>query len=70
MEKYKILWQRQQCHTLKIGETQVTDGIMTFIKKHLKVEYIITGEPQRTEHFDYPLDAIREIVINMGIIEI
>jgi len=29
------------------------------------VEYIITGEPQRIERFDYPLDAIREIVINM-----
>jgi len=29
------------------------------------VEYIITGEPQRTERFDYPPDAIREIVINM-----
>lgn len=29
------------------------------------VEYIITGEPQRTERFDYPLAAIREIVINM-----
>jgi ATP-dependent DNA helicase RecG len=29
------------------------------------VEYIITGEPQRTERFDYPFDAIREIVINM-----
>ena len=39
--------------------------IMAFIKKHLKVEYIITGEPQRTERFDYPLDAIREIVVNM-----
>ncbi len=41
------------------------DEIMLFIKKHLKVEYIITGEPQRTERFDYPLDAIREVVINM-----
>jgi len=29
------------------------------------VEFIITGEPQRIERFDYPLDAIREIVINM-----
>ena len=28
-------------------------------------EYIITGNPQRTERFDYPLDAIREIVLNM-----
>lgn len=42
-----------------------TDEIIAFIKKHLMVEYIITGEPQRTERFDYPLDAIREIVINM-----
>ena len=41
------------------------DDIMTFIKKHLKVEYIITGNPQRIERFDYPLDAIREIVVNM-----
>ena len=41
------------------------DEILNFIKKHLMVEYIITGEPQRTERFDYPLNAIREIVINM-----
>jgi len=41
------------------------DEILAFIKKHLMVEYIITGQPQRTERFDYPLDAIREIVINM-----
>ena len=44
---------------------QEVDSIIAFIKKHLKVEYIITGEPQRTERFDYPLDAIREIVVNM-----
>ena len=25
------------------------EDIITFIKKHLKVEYIITGAPQRTE---------------------
>ncbi len=28
-------------------------------------EFIITGEPQRTVKYDYPLEAIREIVINM-----
>ncbi len=38
------------------------DEILAFVKKHLMVEYIITGEPQRIERFDYPLDAIREIV--------
>ncbi|MCB0511605.1 MAG: putative DNA binding domain-containing protein [Bacteroidetes bacterium] len=41
------------------------EKIIAFIKKHLMVEYIITGEPQRTERFNYPLDAIREVVINM-----
>ena len=41
------------------------DEIIAFIKKHLMVEFIITGKPQRDERFDYPLDAIRELVINM-----
>ena len=34
------------------------------IKKHLMVEYIIIGNPQREERYDYPLEANREIVIN------
>ena len=42
-----------------------TDAIIAFIKKHLMVEYIITADPQNRERFDYPLEAIREIVINM-----
>ena len=43
-----------------------TEKIMAFIKKHLMVEYIITDKQlERIERFDYPLDAIREIVINM-----
>ena len=41
------------------------DEIIAFIKKHLIVEFIITGNPQREERYDYPLEAIREIVINM-----
>jgi ATP-dependent DNA helicase RecG len=41
------------------------DQLMAFVRKNLMVEYIITGEPQRTERFDYPLDALREIVVNM-----
>ena len=44
--------------------TQV-DIAIEFIKKHLMTEFIITGEPQRTVQYDYPLEAIREIVINM-----
>ena len=41
------------------------DEVLLFVRKHLKVEYIITGAPQRVERFDYPEDALREIVINM-----
>jgi ATP-dependent DNA helicase RecG len=44
---------------------QEVEDTIAFIKKHLKIEYIITGKPQRSERFDYPLDAIREIVVNM-----
>jgi len=41
------------------------DIAIEFIKKHLMIEFIITGNPQREEKYDYPLEAIREIVINM-----
>ncbi len=41
------------------------DMTLDGIKKHLMTEFIITGEPQRTVRYDYPLEAIREIVINM-----
>ncbi|MCX7101566.1 MAG: hypothetical protein NTX38_08750, partial [Methylobacter sp.] len=43
---------------------QVT-RIMDFILKHTNKAYIITGNPKREERWDYPMDAIREIVINM-----
>jgi len=41
------------------------DALMLFVRKHLMVEYIIMGNPQREERYDYPLDAIREIILNM-----
>jgi len=41
------------------------DIAIEFIKKHLMTEFIITGEPQRIVKYNYPLEAIREIVINM-----
>ena len=41
------------------------DELLIFIRKHLMVEFIITGNPQREERYDYPIDAIREIVLNM-----
>ena len=41
------------------------DETLAFIRKNLMVEYIITGNAQREERFDYPVEAIREIVVNM-----
>ena len=41
------------------------DEILKFIKKNLMVEFIITGDAAREEKYDYPINAIREIVINM-----
>ena len=43
--------------------TQV-DEVMDFMRKHINVEFVITGKPQRDEIWDYPLDALREAVIN------
>ena len=42
---------------------QVED-VMTCIKKNISVRYEITGKPQREEIWDYPLDALREAVLN------
>ena len=41
------------------------DAALSFIRKHLNRSYIITGDKQREERWDYPLTALREIVVNM-----
>ncbi|MDR3246191.1 MAG: putative DNA binding domain-containing protein [Prevotellaceae bacterium] len=57
--------------TIKDGITVSTDlvtevnDILAFIRKHISKEFIITGNPAREERWDYPLDALREIVMNM-----
>jgi len=40
------------------------DEVMNFIRKHINVEFVISGNPQRDEIWDYPLQALREAVIN------
>ncbi len=41
------------------------DGVMAFVKNHLMAEIVITGKPAHDIRYDYPVDAIREIVLNM-----
>lgn len=40
------------------------DEVMNYMKRVLQLSYTITGNAQRTETWEYPLDAIREIVTN------
>lgn len=39
--------------------------VMDFVKKHLMAGFAITGKPEHDLVYDYPVDAIREIVLNM-----
>jgi len=40
------------------------DETMDFLRKHINVRFVITGKPRRDEIWDYPLDALREAVVN------
>ncbi|MBN8703401.1 MAG: putative DNA binding domain-containing protein [Bacteroidetes bacterium] len=42
----------------------IIEPTIAAIRKNLRVQYIITGKPQRDEIWEYPLDAIREAVVN------
>ena len=44
--------------------TQV-DEVLNYIKKHINLEVIITGNAQNIQKWQYPMEAIREIVLNM-----
>ena len=44
-----------------------TDEIMNFILKHINKRVIITGKLENEELWDYPLEALRELVLNMVI---
>jgi ATP-dependent DNA helicase RecG len=41
------------------------EEVLNFVRKHINKEIIITGEARNTERWQYPLEAIREIVLNM-----
>jgi ATP-dependent DNA helicase RecG len=44
--------------------TQI-EQVMDFVRKHANKRMIFTGEARRIEKWQYPMEAIREIVINM-----
>ncbi len=40
------------------------DEAMDFIHKNINVKFIMTGRPEREQIWDYPLEALREAIIN------
>lgn len=44
--------------------TQVEE-VIGFVKKHMNLSLIITGDVENKQKWQYPLEAIREIVLNM-----
>lgn len=43
---------------------EIVDKVMDFVRLYAKVAYKFTGKPAREEIYEYPLEAIREAVIN------
>ena len=41
------------------------EQVMEFVVKHINKEIIITGQPRNIQRWQYPLEALREIIINM-----
>lgn len=57
--------------TLVIDDRMIEDNIieqideaMDFIRKNINVKFIMTGRPEREQVWDYPLEALREAIIN------
>ena len=50
----------------QITETLFTaaEDALTFIKNYIKIEYIFNGDIKRKERWEYPLDAIKESLLN------
>ena len=43
---------------------EIVEQVMDFVRLYSKVAYRFTGKPQREEIYEYPLEAVREAVIN------
>ena len=51
--------------TLRTDLFTEINEVFNFIRKHINKAYIITGIPQREERWQYPMEALREIIVNM-----
>lgn len=72
-----LLQSAAHCGRFRIDKTQIIDDLMVetdligqvdevmkFITRHISVKYEFDGKPKRKEVWEYPLEALREAVIN------
>jgi len=72
-----LLQSAVHCGRFRIDKTQIIDDlmidtdlieqvdeVMKFITRHISVRYEFEGKPKRKEVWEYPLEALREAVIN------
>jgi len=59
-----LLFRKDTKHLRSQGLVHCGDEAMDFIRKNISVKFVMTGKPQRDEVWDYPLEAIRESIIN------
>ena len=50
--------------TLRTDLFSEVDQVLEFITKHINKRYVFTGSVMREERWDYPLEALRELVVN------
>jgi ATP-dependent DNA helicase RecG len=46
------------------GLLSITDQLLDFIRKNIRFKYVITGKAERDEHWQYPIVALREAILN------
>jgi ATP-dependent DNA helicase RecG len=49
---------------IEVNIIEQIDEAMDFIHKNINVKFIMTGRPEREQVWDYPLEALREAIIN------
>ena len=49
---------------IEVNIIEQIDESMDFIHKNINVKFIMTGRPEREQVWDYPLEALREAIIN------
>jgi len=72
-----LLQSAAHCGRFKMDKTQIIDDLMVeadlinqvdevmkFVARHISVRYEFEGKPKRKEVWEYPLEALREAVIN------